>query len=135
MGLKIDIQADSKFPVDRQRLRSALNAFWQELGVDGEAQLSVAIVGSRKMGELARNFLKKKEATDVLAFAQQDAEGDEHGFVTPDEIPLELGDIVLCYPLIIDQAADEGVMVDEKIIEKALHGLKHIMGNSQWGKD
>lgn len=128
MGLSVAIRADSKFPVDRKKLRKALADAWQEYGRDGEVNVSIAIVGSRKMAELNQQFLKKEGPVSVLAFPQQNLEAHEFGFVTANEIPLELGDIVICYPLALDEAVRDGTFVDEKIMLLALHGLKHLIG-------
>lgn len=129
MALSVSIRADSKFPVDRKRLRAALCAAWEQLGIDGDVSVSVAVVGTRKMAELHRRYLRKQGPTAVLAFPQQGLGGDEYGFVAPDAAPLELGDIVLCYPLIIDQAAQQGVLVDDRVEQLALHGLNHLLGD------
>jgi probable rRNA maturation factor len=128
MALSVNIKADSKFPVDRKKLRSALSAAWAEYGLDGEAQVSVAVVGTRKMSQLHQEYLGRAGPTDVLAFPQQGGAGGEYGFVTPEEATLELGDIVLCYPLVLNEAAEKGVMVDEQVVELALHGMNHLLG-------
>jgi len=131
MSLIVDIRADSKFPIDRERLRAALRTAWEAYGISEETHVSVAVVGSRKMAELNQRYLNKKGPTDVLSFAQQGTEREGFGFVVPPGSPLELGDIVLCYPLIIDQAVTLNVLVDERIIERALHGMKHLMGDEE----
>jgi len=128
MALSVSIVADSKFPVDRKRLRSAVASAWEKYGVGGEGSVSVAVVGSRKMAELATRYLGKEEATDVLAFPQQEASRDAHGFIAPRDLPLELGDIIICFPLALEQAAEDGVFVDDRIEALALHGLRNLLG-------
>ena len=131
MSLIVDIRADSKFPIDRERLRAALRTAWEAYGISEETHVSVAVVGTRKMAELNQRYRQKQGPTDVLSFAQQGTERGEFGFVIPPGSPLELGDIVMCYPLIIDQAVKLNVLVDERIIESALHGMKHLMGDQE----
>jgi probable rRNA maturation factor len=106
---------------------------WKKVGVGGEVNVSVAVVGTRKMAELHRRYLKKEGATDVLAFPQQELGSGEPGFVSSDEAALELGDIVLCYPLIVEEAAREEVFVDDVVEKLVLHGLRHLMGNQEDG--
>lgn len=131
MALLVSIRADSKFPVDRKRLRAALSSEWGKVSVDGDVNVSVAVVGTRKMAKLQRTYLGREGATDVLAFPLQELGSDEYGFVTPNEAALELGDIVLCYPLIVDSAVEQNVFVDDLVEKLALHGLKHLMGNHE----
>lgn len=128
MPLQISINADSKFPVDRKRLRKKLTEDWEAYSIEMDANLSIAVVGTRKMSQLHRKYLKKEGPTDVLSFPQHSAEMGEKGFVTSDERPLELGDIVICYPLAIEQAIKLGILVDERIEQLAAHGFKNLMG-------
>ena len=128
MPLTVKVRADSKFPIDRKRLRAVLRSAWRKFGFDGDATVSVAVVGTRKMAELHQRYLGKKGATDVLAFPQHGSGGDEYGFVTPGEAELQLGDIVLCYPLIVDQAVEGDILIDDRVEELALHGLEHLLG-------
>jgi len=128
MALSVSIVADSKFPVDRKRLRSSLAQTWETYGIGGEAVVSVAVVGGRKMAELQAHYLGKEGPTDVLAFPQQGARGDQYGFIGPRDMPLELGDIIICFPLAVEQAAQQNVFVDDRIEALALHGLKNLFG-------
>ena len=131
MALSVSIIADSKFPVDRKRLRAVLASAGGTLGIPGEANVSVAVVGTRKMAQLHERYLKKEGPTDVLAFPQQDSLGGQFGFVSPHDFPLELGDIVVCYPLALLQAAEQGVFVDDRIEALALHGFRNLLGEDE----
>ena len=133
MALMVLVTADSKFPVDRKRLRSVLSSQWETQGIGGEASVSVAVVGARKMAELHERHLHKQGPTDVLAFPQQATSGDEYGFVVPHGLPLELGDIVICYPLAIEQAVQEGVFVDDRIEALAIHGFRNLFWMGEEG--
>lgn len=131
MGLTIDIRADSKFPVDRKALRAALQTAWEKQGISGDAQVSIAVVGSRKMRELTRRYLAMPEATDVLAFPLQGEGGGGYGFVGPEELPLMLGDIVLCFPLLMEEAVQRGILVDDVVVDRVLHGMRNLMGDER----
>lgn len=131
MALSISVKADSKFPIDRARLRRVLSEAWEKQGLNGNVNVSVAVVGRRKMVELEKKFRKKEGPTNVLAFPQQSVSGAQVGFVTQEEGPLELGDIVICYPLAIEEAAQMGVLVDDRIEELALHGFYNLLGKGE----
>ena len=78
------------------------------------------------MYELAKKYLKENKVLhNVLSFPF--SEGGE-GFVnSPDEV-LRLGDIVICYAKVLEEAQLEGVLLDDKIGELVEHGAMHLMG-------
>lgn len=112
-------------------MRKVLDRAWNELGFETSANLSVAVVGTRKMASLQKQYRGMKEATDVLAFPQQSFNKEEPAFISPAGAPLELGDIVVCYPIALEQAAKLGVLVDERIEELALHGFSNLIGEEE----
>lgn len=131
MSLIVEIRSDSKFPVDRKVLRVALQTAWGGSETASTTRVSILVVGTRKMRALCEQYLERSDATQVLTFPQQGTSGNGYGFVSPTEGPLELGDIVLCYPLILDEAAKRGVLVDEVVTERALHGMRQLMGGEE----
>lgn len=94
--------------------------------MDGE--VSVALVGERKMRELAKKHLgEQNRLHEVLSFPALEAKGRQ-GFVTPEEEPLMLGDIVICYPEARKIAMKRNRMVDDVLGELAEHGTLHLLG-------
>lgn len=95
-----------------------------------QARVSVAVVGARKMAQLHKEYKKKEGATNVLSFSQEGGSRRSISFSAPEELPLELGDIVICYPIAIQEAARLGVVVDERIEQLALHAFENLMGSN-----
>jgi len=93
-------------------------------------ELSVALVGEKKIRELNRDYLSKDEVTDVLAFP----------LMTPEELavlptegggsPEPLGDIVICLPRAVEQATQRGISELEEVQLLAVHGFLHLIGFS-----
>ena len=83
------------------------------------------------MAGLHKKYLKKDGPTDVLAFPQQSSDERDQGFIFPKDRRLELGDIVICYPLAVDKAVNLGILVDESICQLAIHGLKNLIGEGE----
>jgi probable rRNA maturation factor len=93
------------------------------------SEVSVTIVGDRRMRELNNAYRKVDETTDVLSFPQYDPSQPTSPFVdVPDDV-LRLGDIVVSYPQAVKEATEENKLVDDKIVELVLHGLEHLLGN------
>ncbi len=121
-------QTESHFPVKKSVVTSAIEK--SLIGrVNSKAEVSVTIVGDRRMRELNKSYRQLDATTDVLSFPQNDPSQSMKPFVeVPDGI-LRLGDIVVSYPEAVREATDANTMVDEKIVELVLHGLEHLLGN------
>ena len=113
----------------RARLKKAsidLSRFTQVavnvLSAAGEAQseLSIDLVGDRRMRGLNRKYRQKDRTTDVLAFAMREAE-------KPVGSP-QLGDVVISVPTARRQAREAGHSLDEEVAALLIHGVLHLCG-------
>jgi len=121
--VQVSIFVESRYKVNRKRVRSLVNNLLKKQGVAGKAEVSIAIVGDRKMRELSRKYKGEDKTRNVLSFSQTEGE--------PAKNPLDalfLGDVVISYPQVIREAAAEDVLVDEKIEQLVEHGIMHLLG-------
>ncbi len=120
-------QTESHFPVSREKVK---NAITQALikKVQSDIEVSVSIIGDRRMRELNRTYRQIDATTDVLSFPQNDPSQAAKPFVDPPDNILHLGDIIVSYPEAVIEASSDNMMVDDKIIQLVLHGLDHLMG-------
>jgi rRNA maturation RNase YbeY len=81
-------------------------------------ELSVALVGDRRMAELHQQFMGLPGPTDVLTFPLDE---DRRGRVTS-------GEVVLCIPEARRRARGHGVSVRQELLLYALHGMLHLCG-------
>ena len=129
---EILINSDSRYLINRSRIRHALQTYLDTIGISRKVEVSIAVVGSRKMKELNKKYRQLEKATNVLSFPLEsfDLAQDKQaaGFVSPDDGKLYLGDIVLCYPFLRQEAGKHKLMVDDWIDELAVHGLEHLLG-------
>jgi probable rRNA maturation factor len=121
-------QTESHFPVDRKKVIDAITAVLTPQ-MRRATEVSVTIVGDRRMRALNKQYRNLDATTDVLSFPLNDPnEKKEAQFVEiPDGI-LRLGDIIVSFPQAVVEAAEENVMVDDRIVFLALHGLNHLLG-------
>jgi len=126
--ISVLFQTESHFPVKKSVVTEAI--IQALLGrVTSAAEVSVTVVGDRRMRELNAGYRKKDYTTDVLSFPQHDASQPAHPFVDVPDGVMRLGDIVVSYPEAVREATEENKLVDEKIVELVLHGLEHLLGN------
>jgi probable rRNA maturation factor len=119
----IPIYVESRYKVDRKKIKQTVEHTLHTKGMTGSVEVSVAIVGSRKMRTLNNKYRNMDKATNVLSFSQLEGEAT----VMPTDT-LVLGDVIVCYPVAIDDAARENMLVDRKISELVEHGLLHLLG-------
>ncbi|OGG30704.1 rRNA maturation RNase YbeY [Candidatus Gottesmanbacteria bacterium RIFCSPLOWO2_01_FULL_49_10] len=120
-------QTETHYPVNRKTIKEAVVAALSRK-IKHQVEVSISIIGDRRMRQLNRDYRKIDETTDVLSFPLNDPSSPSTLFVElPDSI-LRLGDILVSYPQAVTQATEENKMVDDVIVELVLHGLDHLLG-------
>ncbi len=123
--IKVIITKQSNYPVAIPVIKKKLVKFFADHGIVSDAEVSVAIVGEKKMMEIGKKYLKDRKLHNVLSFVPEEEKG---GFVYPPGSPINLGEIIVCYPLAVKEAVSENVLIDERIYELIEHGGLHLMG-------
>ncbi|MBI3385935.1 rRNA maturation RNase YbeY [Candidatus Gottesmanbacteria bacterium] len=125
--ISILFHTESHFPVDRNKIKEAL---MRDLAgrIKSHTEVNLTIIGDRQMHELNKKYRHIDATTDVLSFPLNDPTDRSEPFLDSPDGVLRLGDIVVSYPQAVSQAAEENKLVDDKIIELALHGLNHLLG-------
>ncbi len=122
-SISVPIYIESRYKINRKRIKQVVLSTVKKGGIVGPAEISVAIVGNRKMRSLNKKFRNIDKPTNVLSFSQTE------GASAP--IPSEklyLGDVVIAYPKVIEEAASENMLVDDKAAELIEHGVLHLLG-------
>jgi probable rRNA maturation factor len=120
-------QSESHFPVDRKKIKEAI-VTTLESRMSTPTEVSVTIVGDRRMHELNLQYRQKDHTTDVLSFPTSDPTQPMPPFVDVPDGVLRLGDLVVSFPEAVREATEENKLVDDKIVELVLHGLDHLLG-------
>lgn len=121
--VKVPIFVESRYKVNRKKVTQKVKEVLESNGITSAVEISIAIVGDRKMKILNKKYKNLDKTTNVLSFSQTEGENP----IVPNG-SLLLGDIVLSYPQIIKEASEEAMFVDDKINELVAHGLTHLLG-------
>ncbi|OGH05226.1 MAG: rRNA maturation RNase YbeY [Candidatus Levybacteria bacterium RBG_16_35_11] len=121
--INVLIFVESRYKVNRKKIKQAIENLLHKQEINSPIEVSIAIVGDRKMRTLSRKYKDEDKTRNVLSFSQE--EGDP--LKSPSSV-LRLGDIVISYPEVIKEASKEEVLVDDKINELVVHGLLHLLG-------
>ena len=104
-------------------------ADWVRAAIDGadprqaeSLEVAVRIVDESEMQLLNHEYRGKDRPTNVLSFPA----GDD-GFAPPD-IPVALGDIVICAPVVQSEAAEQGKAPEAHWAHMIVHGALHLLG-------
>lgn len=122
--IKVTVSKQSGYPVKSSILKKKLSSFLEKNGIVSDAEVSIAIVGEKKMMEVGAKYLKDKKLHNVLSFTPTEVKG----FVYPPDGILHLGEIVVCYPVAVKESAEENVLIDERVVELVEHGALHLLG-------
>jgi probable rRNA maturation factor len=129
--IKIFVSKQSNYPVKVTGIKKKLAEFLAKSGIISDADVSIAIVGDKKMMEIGKKYLKDvhgrpdKKLHNVLSFVPGEVKGR---FVYPPDGKIHLGEIIVCYPLAVKEAGEENVLIDERVYELIEHGALHLMG-------
>lgn len=131
-----DEQADE--PVDVARWEALARNVLEAEGVSGAAELAVLFVDEATMAELNERFMGHQGPTDVLAFPIDDDDvvigrspdgstsGPDRG--PDDDVPLLLGDVVVCPAVASRNAPTHAGTYDDELALLVVHGILHVLG-------
>lgn len=105
-------------PVRLSRLKRCMEALLV-YSRRSQAHLEISLVGSKKMAQLNKTYLKKDGVTDVLTFPM-----DENPPFS--KSPWHLGEIVIATEVAMRQAKRERRSLDQQVLRLAVHGLVHL---------
>jgi probable rRNA maturation factor len=94
----------------RQRVRR-----WARATLIGDAEVTVRFVDAEEGQQLNRDYRGKDYATNVLSFAYSSE-------------PTVTGDLVICVPVVLREAAAQGKQVEAHFAHLTVHGMLHLQG-------
>ena len=124
MATTVEIQIacdDDTIPGQDELTRWVSRAF-EATGRSDAGEVAVRVVDTQEMQELNRDFREKDKPTNVLSFPAGALEG------LPSGAELPLGDIVVCAPVVRDEALGQGKALGDHWAHMIVHGTLHLLG-------
>lgn len=100
---------DATLPT-RSRVRRYVRA-----SCDRPAEVAIRFVDAEEGRALNRDYRHKDYATNVLSFVYESA-------------PSVAGDLVVCVPVVLREAAEQGKTAEAHFAHLIVHGMLHLMG-------
>lgn len=109
-------------------------------GVDGDAELTLIFVDEIAMADLNQRFMAAAGPTDVLAFPIDESgpggrwpdagpTGPDRHEPEPQDVPLLLGDVVVCPAVAARQASERDKSLSDELALLVVHGILHVLGH------
>ncbi len=115
-------------PVDGPMLLHFAERVLEEERLPATTEMAVLLVGAEQIADYNERFMARSGPTDVLAFPVEDLTPGHIPHLTPDEPPLNLGDVFLCPSEIHARALSEKVDPENFLFLLLAHGILHLLG-------
>lgn len=131
----------SDVDIDLMRWQALAEGVLAEEGIHGGTEMSVIFIGEADIAELNESFLGASGPTDVLSFPIDAAEidlspigsgatrGPDRAPLDPSDLPMLLGDVVICPKIAAQQAPTHAGTLDDELALLVVHGILHILGH------
>lgn len=116
---RILIDKKCRLSVDEAKLIDKINQVLARLGLNRGVELSVLLVGRKRALDLNKKYRKMTYIPQMLEFPMS-KEPDADGW-------LRLGDIVICWELLIKDTKIFNKSVDDILDEWLVHGLGNLL--------
>ncbi len=120
--LELDLQIALQQPEDFALPAQVDFEQWVAAALEGqmqEVQLTIRLVEKDESAALNAQYRDKEGPTNVLSFP----------FEAPPDVPLPLlGDLIICAPLVVDEAAAQGKAQRAHWAHLVVHGVLHLRG-------
>ncbi|MEK7097163.1 MAG: rRNA maturation RNase YbeY [Patescibacteria group bacterium] len=114
----INIVSSSRYKINRQKIKILVQSVFEKGQINSDLSLNVVFVGKNKMKVFTEKYKNEKETLPVLSFKYNEDVGENE---------VLLGEVVICFPLVILLAAERNKRVDEMINELVKHGIENLL--------
>jgi probable rRNA maturation factor len=126
--------------LDLERWTDLARGALQIEGVEGDAELTLLFVDETAMADLNKRFMGASGPTDVLAFPIDESgpggrwpdagpTGPDRQEPEPEDVPVLLGDVVVCPAVAARQAAEHDGSLEDELALLVVHGILHVLGH------
>ncbi len=117
-----------EFHIKSSWLKKVLRAIEKRLKLRGTHTLSIAFVDHATMRRLNRTYRNKDKVTDILSFITAPPLRERGGRGELRRNSCDLGELILAWPYVKNQAHDLGKSLNEEIAFLLVHGVLHLRG-------
>lgn len=138
MTFYVENEIHAQFPFDYEAVaQNAITKALEHLECPYEVEINLTITDKATIKQLNASYRDIDKETDVLSFPSVDydapadfsyVEADPSSYLNVDTDELMLGDIILCYERILEQAEEYGHSVLREYAFLIVHSVLHLCG-------
>jgi probable rRNA maturation factor len=102
------------------------------LKISENSIMSVTFVSKDEIHQINKDYRNIDRPTDVISFAFLD---DKSEIIVGDDIPLDLGEIYICYEVADENRKNYNNSIKREICFLFVHGLLHLLGYDHMTKE
>lgn len=126
MKLNLSLQQDYQSPelvLKRAYIKKVIETTLRFINVDQNCEIGIACVDNDESQKLNLEYRQKDKPTNVLSFP---SDVPEEVLAMLDALPI--GDLVICIPVVLQEAIDQNKTPIEHFTHMLVHGTLHLMG-------
>lgn len=115
----IDVQLASQLEQlpEQEKIELWVSTALQDSG--SESEICVRVVDEKECAELNQTWRNTSGPTNVLSFPAD---------ASPEIQPRLLGDVIICAPVVLAEAGEQGKKVEDHWAHMVIHGTLHLLG-------
>ena len=126
MKLNLSLQQEFQSPelvLKRAYIKKVIETALRFIDVDQDCEIGIACVDNDESHKLNLEYRQKDKPTNVLSFPSDIPEE-----VLPMLDALPIGDLVICIPVVLQEAVEQNKTPIEHFTHMLVHGTLHLMG-------
>ncbi|MDC4740491.1 rRNA maturation RNase YbeY [Acinetobacter baumannii] len=126
MKISLSLQQDFQSPeleLKRAQLKKIIETILRHVGYKEDCEIGIACVDLEESHQLNLQYREKDKPTNVLSFPSDIPEE-----VLPMLDALPLGDLVICIPVVLQEALEQKKTAQNHFAHLLVHGVLHLLG-------
>ncbi|KGF57912.1 rRNA maturation RNase YbeY [Acinetobacter baumannii] len=126
MKISLSLQQDFQSPeleLKRAQLKKIIETTLRHAGYKEDCEIGIACVDLEESHQLNLQYREKDKPTNVLSFPSDIPEE-----VLPMLDALPLGDLVICIPVVLQEALEQKKTAQNHFAHLLVHGVLHLLG-------
>lgn len=124
--IRVYVSKQLNYPISSVKVKKFLVSFFKNNGIVSDASCTVSFVNENKMKEIGKKYYKKDDRIhNVFSFVESEVKDNSH---FQQKGVLNLGEIIVCFPVVVKEATSEGKLIEDKVLELVEHSALHLLG-------
>lgn len=135
MEIVFSNEIDAKYDFLEECYESLAKVTEEVLSIKSLYEVDVSLVDDETIHSINRDYRGVDRITDVISFAFNDGVEEKDAIKPQPDMPIMLGEILICLPQALRQAKEIGNTENRELFFLFIHGLLHLLGYDHMKKE